>query len=76
MAVPRHQLLLVAGVLLGVLQLAFPMELVRFGAALKRPFGRETSEAEMREGAHAFRVIGALTIAIFLFLAVRSAFWS
>ena len=74
MAVPRHQLMLVAGLLLGVLQLAFPTELARFGTALKRPFGRETSAAELKEGAHALRVIGVLTIAIFLFLALRSVF--
>jgi hypothetical protein len=74
MGFARHHLLIVAGVLLGVLQLAFPEVLVRFSAALKRPFGKETSEVEMREGAHAFRVTGALMLVFFLFLALRSVF--
>ena len=74
MALPRHQLLLVAGVLLGVLQLAFPEALVRFFAALKGLFGRATSEAEIREGAHAFRIIGVLTLVVFAFLGLRSVF--
>jgi hypothetical protein len=72
----NHQLLLVAGMLLGVLQLVFPKAIVRFSAALRGAFGRTISEEEMREGAHAFRIIGALTLAFFLFLALRSVFWA
>jgi hypothetical protein len=73
MSFARHHLLIVAGVLLGILQLAFPEALVRFSAALSKLFGKETSELEIREGTHAFRIIGALTLVLFVFLGLRSA---
>jgi hypothetical protein len=62
---PHHYVLLAAGILLGLLQAAYPGTLARLFAA--------QSPESQREAAHAFRVIGFLTIAGFALVALFGA---